>query len=330
VILSTEDSAEGFGMHRAMGQGSLVEALVVGGGNARLDRIAGAIDWRPLEALLRDVSAATTGRPSYPPLVMLKVLLLEGWYGLGDPAMEEALGDRLSFRRFVGLGLDEAVPDHSTISRFRTLLAKRCLAERVFEEVGRQLDAKGLTVKAGTLIDATLIAAAAAAPPKQKGGGRSQADPDAAWMKHPDGRAHFGYKLHAAVDHGSGIVRRAQVTPANVADVDIGHHLVMGDEHAVYADKGYVGPRLRDRLRAAGIRDRVQHRRWKDRPLTQRQLLRNRLIGRVRGRIEGVFGTLKRSYGLARMRYMGLTRNAAATFMTLTAWNLARAAEQAR
>jgi IS5 family transposase len=243
--------------------------------------------------------------------------------------MEEALGDRLSFRGFAGLGLDERVPDHSTISRFRALLAGRGLAEAVFAEVASQLDALGMIIKGGTLIDATVIDAAAAEPPRQKGGGRSEADPDAAWVKRPDGSARFGYKLHAAVDLGSGIVRRAAVTPANIADVDLGHELVMGDERAVYADKGYVGPRLRERLKADGIRDRVQHKAQKNKPLTPRQHLRNRLIGRLRGRIEGVFGTLKRSYGLARMRYMGLARNTAATFLTLVAWNLARAADQA-
>lgn len=315
-------------MHREVGQGSLAEALVVGGGNARLERIAGLIEWDRLGALVGKVYGSKTGRPSYPPLVLLKVLLLQGWYGLSDPGMEEALGDRLSFRRFAGLGLDERVPDHATISRFRTLLAKRGLGEAVFAEVGRQLDARGVTIRQGTIVDATVIDAAAAEPPRQKGGGRSQADPDATWVKHADGSARFGYKLHAAVDLGTGIVRRAIVTPANVADVDQGHHLVIGDERAVYADKGYVGPRLRQRLAESGIRDRVQKKAGTGRPLTPRETLRNRLIGRRRGRIEGVFGALKRSYGLARMRFMGLARNIAATLLTLTAWNLARAANQ--
>jgi IS5 family transposase len=146
-------------------------------------------------------------------------------------------------------------------------------------------------------------------------------------MKRPNGSALFGYKLHVAVDHGSGIVRRALVTPANVADVDHGHDLVIGDERSVYADKGYVGPRMRERLKAVGVLDRVQHKAQKNRPLTLRQHLRNKLIGRIRGRVEGVFGALKRSYGLARMRYMGLARNTAATLLTLVAWNLARAAD---
>jgi IS5 family transposase len=315
-------------MHRDVGQRSFAEALVQGGGNARLDRIAGLIDWSRVGALLEGIYSSSTGRPSYPPLVLLKVLLLQGWYGLSDPAMEEALGDRLSFRRFAGLGLDEPVPDHSTISRFRTLLADRGLAETLFSEITGQIEARGLVVRAGTLIDATLIDAAAAEPPRQKGGGRSAADPDANWQKYANGQARFGYKLHAAVDLGSGIVRRAILTPASTPDVDKGHELVIGDERSVYADKGYVGPRMRERLQADGIRDRVQHRAQKNRPLTARQHLRNRLIGRVRGRIEGVFGALKRSYGLSRMRFMGLSRNTAATLMTLLAWNLARAADR--
>lgn len=316
-------------MHRDRGQGSFAEALVLGGGNARLDRIETLLDWAQLSEALSDVYASNTGRPSYAPIILFRVLLLQGWYGLSDPMMEEALGDRLSFRRFCGLGLDERVPDHSTISRFRTLLADRGLATRLFALVERQLDARGVMVKTGTLIDATLIDAAAAEPHKQKGGGLSQADPDARWMKRPDGSARFGYKLHVAVDHGSGIVRRAIVTPANVADVDKGHDLVIGDEKAVYADKAYVGPRMRERLTQGGIKDRVQHRAQKNKPLTARQHLRNRLIGHIRGRVEGVFGTLKRSFGMARMRFMGLAKNQTATLLTLIAWNLDRAAARA-
>jgi len=316
-------------MHREVGQSSFAEALVRGGGNARLERIAGLIDWFRVERVVEGVYGSPTGRPSYPPLVLLKVLLLQGWYGLSDPGMEEALADRLSFRRFVGLGLEDAVPDHSTISRFRTLLSQRGLAQQVFAEVNRQIEARGMVIKTGTIIDATAIAAAAAEPPKQKGGGSSAVDPDARWVKNQTtGQARFGYKLHAAVDQGTGIVRQARLTPANVAEVEIGHELVTGDERAVYADKAYVGPRMRHRLNTAGIKDRVQRRAARCRPLRPIETRRNVLIGRIRGRIEGVFGALKRSYGLARMRYMGLARNTTATFITLIAWNMARAADQ--
>jgi IS5 family transposase len=314
-------------MRRKHGQLGFAEAFVVGGGSPRLERIDALLDWAAVERLLEPIYASPTGRPAYPVLSLLKVMLLQQWYGLGDPAMEEALGDRLSFRRFAGLPLDAAVPDHSTLCRFRNELVRRGLAEAVFAEVGRQLQGQGLVVKAGTLIDATLIAAAAAEPAKQKGGGRSKADPDAAWAKQ-GAKTRFGYKLHVAVDQGSGLVRAARLTPANVNEITIGPELVQGDEGAVWADKAYVGPSMRAAIRAASARDRVQRRRQKNRPLTVWETRRNVLIGQVRGRIEGVFGAMKRSYGLARMRYMGMARNAAATFLTLTAWNLARAADR--
>jgi IS5 family transposase len=263
-------------------------------------------------------------------LSLFKAVLLGAWYGLGDPELEAALGDRLSFRRFAGLALDAAVPDHSTLWRFRDELRRLGLSEAVFAEVNRQLEKRGLVVKAGTLVDATLVPAAAAEPPKQKGGGRSGADPDAAWTKRAKGGANFGYKLHAGVDAGSGIVRRARLTPANINEITIAPELVVGDEGSVWADKAYVGPTMARAIAAAGAKNRVQRRRQKNRPLRPSETRRNVLIGRVRGRIEGVFGALKRSYGLARLRYMSLARNATGVLLKLTAWNLARAADRLR
>ena len=239
------------------------------------------------------------------------------------------MGDRLSFRRFAGIGYGERVPDHSTICRFRGELVRQNLGNELFALVTEQLVQCGFVLKVGTLIDATLIKAAAAEPPKQKGGGSSQADPDAKWTKRPNGAAHFGYKLHIAVDQGSTIVRAAQLTPANVNEVVIGHELVQGDERAVWADKGYVGPAMRERLARSGIKNRVQRKATRVRKLSRWETLRNVLIARRRGRIEGVFGTLKRSYGLGRLRYMGLVRNTLSVLLTLTAWNLSRASASA-
>lgn len=315
-------------MRRENRPASLAEALVVGGGSRRLEAIEAAVDWAAVARLLQPVYAAPTGRASYPVLTLFKAVLLGAWYGLGDPELEVALGDRLSFRRFSGLALDEAVPDHSTLWRFRDQLRRLGLDEVVFAEINRQLDKKGLVVKAGTLVDASLIRAAAAEPPKQKGGGRSAADPDAAWAKRAKGGAHFGYKLHAGVDAGSGIVRRARLTPANVNEITIGPELVAGDEGSVWADKAYVGPTMARAIAAVGAKNRVQRRRQKNRMLRPSETRRNVLIGRVRGRIEGVFGALKRSYGLARLRYMSLARNATGVLLTLTGWNLARAADR--
>ncbi|WP_284385336.1 IS5 family transposase, partial [Dyella flava] len=218
---------------------SLIDGLVVGGGNARLERIEALIDWESLEQTLPARGNASTGRPAYPALMMLKIMLLQSWYGLGDPEMEEALGDRLSFRRFVGLSLGEKVPDHSSLCRFRQSL--QGYVEAVFAHVNQQLDSHGVILRRGTLIDATLIPSAAAEPPKQKGGGRSLVDPDAVWTKRGH-KATFGYKLHIAVDRDSHVIRAARITPANLNEVCVGHELVQGDEAAVWADKGYVGP----------------------------------------------------------------------------------------
>lgn len=317
-------------MRRASGSASFAEALVVGGGNRRLEAIEELIDWAAVERLLSAVYAAPTGRASYPVLSLFKAVLLGAWYGLGDPELEAGLGDRLSFRRFAGLALDQPVPDHSTLWRFRDELRRLDLLEPVFAEINRQLEMRGLIVKAGTLVDATLVAAAAAEPAKQKGGGLSKADPDARWAKRAKGGAHFGYKLHAGVDAGCGIVRRARLTPANVNEITVGPELVAGDEASVWADKAYVGPTMAQAIAAAGAKNRVQRRRQKNRRLRASETRRNVLIGRVRGRIEGVFGALKRSYGLARLRYMSLARNATGVLLTLTGWNLARAADRLR
>jgi transposase, IS5 family len=315
-------------MRRESKAASFAEALVVGGGNRRLEAIEQKLDWTAVERLLQPIYAAPTGRASFPVLSLFKAVLLGAWYGLGDPELEAALSDRLSFRRFAGLALDEAVPDHSTLWRFRDQLRRLELDKGVFAEVNRQLERQGVVVKAGTLVDATLVAAAVAEPPKQTGGGRSKADPDAAWAKRANGGAHFGYKLHAGVDAGTGIVRRARLTPANVNEITVGPEMVAGDEGSVWADKAYVGPTMARAIAAAGAKNRVQRRRQKNRGLRPSETRRNVLIGRVRGRVEGVFGALKRSYGLARLRYMSLARNATGVLLKLTGWNLARAADR--
>ena len=131
-------------MQRETRQLSLAEALVVGGkGGARLERIAGAFDWSALDVIMAELRSARTGRPGWPPLVMLKALLLAQWYGLSDPELEDALSDRLSFRRFVGLPLDGGVPDETTLCRFRNELARRGLTERLLAAVDAQLTARG-------------------------------------------------------------------------------------------------------------------------------------------------------------------------------------------
>lgn len=155
--------------HRSSGQLSLADGLVAGvGSNRSLERLGGAVDWGRFEGLLGVIYSSARGRPSYPPLLLFKCLLLQQWYRLSDPGLEEAVGDRLSFRRFVGLSLDERVPDHSTLSRFRSRLGDGGLAERLFEELHRQLAERGLVLRQGTLIDATVVRADATPLPHER------------------------------------------------------------------------------------------------------------------------------------------------------------------
>lgn len=302
--------------------------FVVSGQRSRrkdhLAQIAELVDWREIEVLLRQLRPAHTGRPPYAPLVLFKALLLQRWYTLSDEALEDALCDRLSFRRFVGLGLEEAIPDASTLCRFRCDLAARDLGEALFAAVGRSLDNSGLLVRQGTLIDASLIAAAAAEPRKQPGGGVSRVDPEAEWAK-KGSKATFGYKLHIAVDQGSGLVRAARFTTARVADCTIGPDLVQGDEAAVYADMGYDSATMRDRLDQAGIANAVMKRPNRYHRLQEADKARNTAIGHIRGRVEGIFGTLKRSYRRNRLIYIGLAKNRCDLLLTLIAMNLRRA-----
>jgi transposase, IS5 family len=311
-------------MRRQLGQLSLADGLVEGGGrNRQLAKIAALVDWPAFERLLGGIYAAPVGRPSYGPLVLLKCLLLQQWYRLSDPGLEEALADRLSFRRFVGLALADPVPDHSTLSRFRSELTRRDLTERLLVELNRQLDAKGLVVKRGTLIDASLVAADCRRPRKGESRAR-RSDPDASWNAMPE-QPLFGYKMHLAVDQGSGLVRQAILTPANVSDKMPFLALVQGDERAVYADRGYDGWWYKAELARRGITDGIMAGNYWRRPLDAAGRARNRAIASLRAPVERSFAILKRWYGYRRVRYRSLIRNALQLQLLAVALNLRRA-----
>jgi IS5 family transposase len=316
-----------------MSQSSFIEALLPAGfgRNRRLERIAQLLDWAPIEALVRQVRCGEAGRPPYPALAMFKALLLQQWYGLSDPGLEEALLDRVSFRRFCGLALDAATPDETTLCRFRNALKEASLGERLFAAIGAQLDASGFLVKQGTLVDATLIESAVRPPPRGSTPSgiesRSPHDGDANWTRRGgDRRLFFGYKAHIGVDQGSGLVRAFVLTPAKTAESEVADRLIMGDEKAFYADRSYCKKERRTALKQRGIKDRIQHRRNKHQAALPRwQAVRNKLIGRVRGAVERTFARLKDGYGLRRMRYRGLAANALHLDLVLIAFNLRRA-----
>lgn len=310
---------------KRIGEGGFADAFVAPGvgSNRRLARIEGLFEWVRFEQLLKPLRS-DLGRKGYPALALFKGLLLQQWYGLSDPGLEEALLDRLSFRRFCGFSLDDATPDETTFVRFRTALAERGLAEALFGEVNRQLEGRGLVLKAGTLIDASLVEASVSRP-AGVAGEASRLDPDANWTRR--GRTgYFGYKAHLAVDQGSGLVRGAILTPAKTSESEVADGLIQGDERAVYADKAYEHKDRRRRLKAAGIKDRIMHRSHKNQPaLPHWQQRRNKLIAPVRANVERLFGLIKRSYGYRRVRYRGIERNQSHLFILCIAINLRRA-----
>lgn len=308
---------------------SMAEALLDArlGANPGLARIDALIDWSRLAPLAARLRPGTTGRPPYPPLAMLKALYLQVLYGLSDPGLEEALCDRLSFRRFCGFGLDAPSPDQTTICRFRQAAAAAKLLDDCLAEVNRQLDARGLMLKQGTLIDASIVAATHNPPDKAAGPGAAHPrEPGADWTN-KDGRSFFGYKLHVGVDQGSGLIRKAAFTPARTPDTEIAEALISGDERAVYADRAYESKDRRARLKAQGIKDRIMHRRHKYMAeLPRWQARRNALIARRRAPVESVFSAMKRLYGLTRTRCHSLAANAADVLAFATVFNLRRAA----
>lgn len=290
----------------------------------RLGEITGLIDWRPFERLLSPIHASARGEASYPPLMMFKVLLLQRWYDLSDPAMEEALFDRLSFRRFAGLALEDDTPDHSTIFRFRDALSRGRLLAPLLAELTRQLEGKGAILKQGTLIDATLVQSAARRP-RMDEAPVSPVDPDARFGTNNERRRYlFGYKLHVAVDAGSGLVRALATTPANVQEVALASALIRGDEQAVYADRGYDADWLHRDLAERGIADGIMRRNRPKHKLGAQEIARNHALSLRRRPVEKLFGTLKRSYRLGRVPYFSLARNATALALACFAFNLRR------
>ena len=293
------------------------------GRNPALERVAALVDWGAFEATLSGLRTEGSGRAGYRPLLLFRALLLQAWHGLSDRELETALGDRLSFARFAGLSLEDPVPDHVSLHRFRTRLTAEGRLEGLFAELDRQLQAQGLVLRKGTLLDATLVAAAAPAPLP----GAPRRDPDAAFARR-SGKPGFtyGYKAHVAVDAGSGLVRAVITTAANVNDTTPADALIRGDERQVLADAAYHTHARQAALEARGVKARLMRRANKHHPLPPRLKRYNRLVARLRAPVETTFATWKRRMGLTQVRYIGLAKAAGQVLLTAMAFNLRRLA----
>lgn len=280
-----------------------------------LDELRDLIDWQPIAGLLANLYASAKGEQAWPPLAMFRALLLSVWYDLSDVKLAEALDDRASFRRFCGFSSTEATPERTAFVRYRRALVAQGRDRSLFDAVIAQLKTKAITVKTGTLVDATLIASA------------SEDDGDGRWVKHKGHAAVHGFKAHVGADATTALVEKVAITPANVNDGRAGPDALPDNPGEVFADSAYRGSHFGDAVRARGGTPRViATGMWgrDERETLARLDAWNQPIHRVRARIEKIFGTWKRCYGLRRMRWRGLAKAAFQVHLTAIAYNLKR------
>ncbi len=300
---------------RRIGQESFKFGDRRGTRGSSLDDLATIIDWAPVEHALSNISNAAKGEPAWPPLALFKAMLLSVWYDLSDVKLAEALDDRASFRRFCGFSSSEPTPERTAFVRFRRALVTHELDRSLFHEITGQLKARAIKVKTGTLVDATIIAST------------SEEDGDAHWVKHKGKPAVHGFKAHVGADADTALVEEVSITAANVNDGRVGPDALPDNPGEVFADSAYRGNHFSDAVRAKGGTPRiVATGMWgRDEAETLKRLdAWNRPIHRVRGRIEKIFGTWKRSYGLRRMRWRGLAKASVQVLLTAVAYNLRR------
>ncbi|AMU99641.1 IS5 family transposase [Xanthomonas citri] len=281
------------------------------------------VPWQQLLALIAPhyPVSGRPGRQPYALATMLRIHLLQQWYALSDPAMEEALHEIPTLRRFAQLGGLDDIPDETTILNFRRLLETHGLAARMLEAVNTHLARKGQSLRSGTIVDATLIAA----PSSTKNADHAR-DPEMHQTRKGN-QWYFGMKAHIGVDEFSGLVHHVHCTAANVADVTVTHALLHGKEDSVFGDSGYTGADKRQELRdcqavffiaarpstmrsIGNTRERAREQRWEH------------FKASVRAKVEHPFRVIKRQFGYTKVRYRGLAKNTAQVLTLFALSNL--------
>lgn len=280
-----------------------------------LERLDEVVDWSALEDVLSGISSGVKGQAGWPPLALFKALLLSMWYDLSDVKLAEALDDRASFRKFCGFSRSEPVPERTAFVRFRKALFERGLSDDLFACVTAQLKARHIKVKTGALIDATIIDSA------------SKSDDEARYVKHKGRKARHGCKAHVTADIGAALIETLRTTTANINDGKAGKEIIPDEPGDVFADSAYRGAPFKKAVADRGGKARVvQTGVWaRNQDEADAVLAKiNGPIHAVRGRIEKIFGTMKRSYGLARMRWRGLAKAGLQISLAAIAYNMKR------
>lgn len=252
--------------------------------------------------------------------IMLRIYMLQHFYNLSDPAAEDAVNDSMAMRQFVGIDLgEEAVPDETTICKFRHLLEQHNLGERLFELINEFLVENGLEVQRGTIVDATIIAAPSST--KNREGKR---DPEMRSTRKGN-QWYFGMKLHIGVDSKTKLIHSVATTAANVHDSQALPDLLHGEETKVWGDKAYDGQREAILKKAPCAQDYTLNKAQKNRPLTDKDKSRNRNKSRVRSKGEHPFRIVKQQFGFTKVRYRGLHKNTNRAFVACALTNLTMA-----
>jgi len=282
-----------------------------------LGEMNAVIPWKHLNRLIEPhYPKAGNGTQPMPQERMLRIYFMQQWFNLSDPAMEDALYDSESMRRFAGIELsDDAIPDETTILRFRHLLEKHALTQAIFSQVRTLLEQKRLLLKSGTIVDATIIEA----PPSTKNADKAR-DPEMHQTK--KGKDwHFGMKAHVGTDQ-RGTVHSLSTTAANVADINELPKLLHGQEREVFGDQAYWNEFHRQCAKGSGIRYRINRRGTRSKPLSEYQKRINRIRSSARARGEHAFHVVKRLWGFTKVRYRGLAKNTARLFTAFALANL--------
>jgi IS5 family transposase len=283
---------------------------------AEMERV---VPWSELSRLIESVypKGDGAGRPPVGVERMLKIYFLQHWFNLSDPAVEEALYDSRAMRAFVGIDLGhEPAPDETTVCKFRHLLEVHDLGERLFAAVREYLQAQGMKINTGTIVDATIINAPSSTKNQDK-----QRDPEMHQSKKGK-QWYFGMKAHIGVDSKTKLIHSVVATAANVHDSQVLSELLHGEERRVWGDAAYAGQRDVIRERAPQAKDFTNKKAHRHRALSDEELAKNRTKSKVRAKVEHPIGVIKRVFGFVKVRYRGLAKNATRLFVACALANL--------
>ena len=283
-----------------------------------LEDMEQVVPWGELSALIEPhYPKPGNGRPPVGVERMLRIYFLQQWFNLSDPAVEEALYDSAVMRQFVGIDLgQEPVPDETTVCKFRHLLEKHQLGEQILGTVNLHLQARGVRITTGTIVDATILHAPTSTKNREQ-----QRDPEMHQTKKGN-QWYFGMKAHVGVDSKTKIIHTAVATAANVADSTMLADLLHGEETRVWGDQAYRGQTEVIKQCAPQAQDHT-HRRYRYKNgIDESERAKNRTKSSVRSKVEHVFQVMKLKFGFVKLRYRGLKKNGHQLFVVCALVNL--------